>query len=651
MKPLFPSGRAAAQTEECLDGLPAERPPLGAFPGSEHDDSSASLAACEEPGSSASPRPLTENQLREQQRRLELCTAADALIARKISLNSAAVLLDVPAATLSRWRTARAAGGDEALIPGASTGRKSKFELTATEAKALRGWVLKKGSFLVGMEWFAQDATCRPETRALIVAEFDRAARQRKQPHWPDSIRRAGRPTLDEELAFRGRKASMAVEFTERRGLEWIDEEGTRRPLEPNTIWESDDMSSNEPFTWTEGSALRIGRQTLATLDVFSGSWLGVTPIGRERDAYRAEDIADHLLDCVRAHGLPTLWRLERGPWENTMIDGVLVGRDAEGREIRWGGLDPLVKIVRAWKSKQKGTVESSFNLLQDLLAHESTSIGRYRGEFEQQTKLYLRAVRGEADAWARFWSMGEFAAAIALAMQRFNHRPKQRRAHGKDLVVPADLYRSGIGGAEPARGRCLPEDQAWRFCPEKREATVRGGHIECTSKHYPLPFRFRVNGAQDGLYLEHGYAVLIAFHPGQPEAGCHVFNAERGPRNREGFQFGQKLLLAPMAEDAPQVNLSPEERAFHARRQANATMRADFRAIGAVGAPAIRRAVVRDGFGNSAEVHTGRPPESTAPPAPERRATKPAIDADEEIARLEQLEADAQARGDLICL
>lgn len=635
----------------------------------------SSLGGNQEPGTkNQEPVPRTEYQIREQQRRIELCNAADSLTVRKISLRSAAVLLGEPIANLSRWRTARTAGGDEALIPDVSPGRKIKFALSDTETKTLRGLALQKGSIPVAIEWFAQHADCTPATRELITAELDRAARLRIHPHWPDSLRRAARPTVDEEAAFRGRKHSMEVEFTERRGLEWVDEDGTRRPMLPNTIWESDDMSSNEPFTWTEsvpdGQMLRIGRQTLATVDVFACAWLGVSPIGRERDAYRGEDIADHMADCVAAHGLPTLWRLERGPWENTFVDGVLLGHTAESgpdgrrKEIRWGGLDPLVQIVRAWKSRQKGTVESSFDLLQTLLAHESTSIGRFRGEFEAQTKLYLAAVRGDRAAWARFWSMGEFAEAMATAMHRFNHRPKARRAHGKALVVPADLYRD-------TPGRPLPESEAWRFtCPEKREATVRQGHIECTAKHYPLPFRFRVNGVIEGLYLEHGYPVLIAFHPGHPEAGCHIFNAERGVRNRDGFQFGEKLLIAPLSEDAPQVNLAPEERAFHARRNANATMRADFRAIGGVGLSPMRRSVVRDGWGNSAVRQTGdghttlrsgseMEPNHTEPPAAREGRTPQATDRraslspdpDEELARIEALERAALARGDLLSL
>lgn len=538
-----------------------------------------------------------------------------------------------------------------------NNGARVKFALTPAETRALRFLALKKGSIPVAIEWFVKDAGCSHETRELILSELDRASRLRIQPNWPDSIRRAARPTVEEEAAFRGRKALMEVELVDRRSLEWIDEDGRKRQMQPNTVWESDDMSINEPFTWLEcgrdGERIhRVGRQTLCTLDVFSANWLGVSPIGRERDAYRAEDIADHMRDCVSAHGLPLVWRLERGPWENTFIDGVLIGRDSEGREIRWGGLDPLIHIDRAWKSRQKGTIESRFNFLQTLLAHESTSIGRVRGEFERQTKLYLAASKGDAKAWEQFWSMNECAEATAVAMREANHRPMKRRAHGKGMVIAADLYR-------PAERRDCPSDQWWRFLPEKRLATVRQGHIECSVRHYPLNFRFRVNGTERDLYLEHGFPVLIAFHPGHPENGCCVFNAAEGVRNRNGWAFGELLTIAPLAENAPQVNLSMKERPLHARRQANATMRSEFRAIMGTGVPNVSKGTARDGWGNSFQRDSsGASPERTSVPPRvtegDRLITAAQLRTDDEIEteleRVASMERDA-LRGGLISL
>src|SRR5207245_1818922 len=113
-------------------------------------------------------------------------------------------------------------------------------------------------------------------------------------------------------------------------------------------------------------------------------------------------------------------------------------------------------------------------------------------------------------------------------------------------------------------------------------------------------PFRFQVNGIDHERYFENGYTVLIAFHPGRPEDGRHVFNAERGTRNRDNLPFGEKLLIAPMDEDAPQIS-------FATRRKCNPVLRSEFRAIVPMGGSGSRISVARDGRGNSIRREEGR--------------------------------------------
>jgi hypothetical protein len=382
-----------------------------------------------------------------------------------------------------------------------------------------------------------------------------------------------------------------------------------------------------------------VGRQTLCTIDVFSAHWMAGQPVARTRDAYRVEDIADHMLFTVMAHGLPLHWRLERGVWDNDFVKGTDLG-DGE----RWGGLGHLFKVHFTWKSRGKATIESSFNLLQNLIAHESTHIGRTRGEFEEATKLMLAVHRGDRDAAAHFWDIATAADGLAHAMDLFNHRPKKRRAFGKAPVVPADLFAA-------ATRRELRAEDAWRFCPIKRAATIRGGMIETVVDHYPFPFRFAVNGVVDGLHLTHGHRVLIAFHPGRPEEGCHIFNAEgANDRNRDGWRIGQRILLAPMAADAPQFNLSTLEKDMLRRKKAAAAVRTEFRALTKAGTPLIRRAESRDGEGNRTQTGNITQPAQPAPApaqpeAPKPRATKPAaVDEDADLAELERREAEALA-------
>jgi transposase-like protein len=551
-------------------------------------------------------------------------------------------------ANISRWRRAYQEGGLDALRPKTEAcGRMEKFSLSAAEVAALRYAVLVRQSLPLAIEDFLRHPDCRPETRAALMEEKDRAARLRRPECWPMSLRRAARVSAEEEALFRGAKHAQELEGVTRRGDYWVDESGRRLEMRWNTIYVSDDFSSNEPFRYTPpGGVETVGRQTLATMSVHAGAWLGCSPIGRERDAYRVEDIADHMGDVIAQHGLPLAWRLERGPWQNTFVDGIEVD-GPEGR-VTWGGLSALFHIHRVFRSRGKGEIETGFDFLQSLMAHRSTSIGRVRGEHEAGTKLYLAAQRGDPRALAAFWDIGAYAADLAAAMREFNSRPKQRRAHGRTMVVPDELMRG-------APSRPLNPNDAWRLCPVKKAATVRKGCIETVVPHYPLPFRFQVNGVEPGLYLEHGHAVLIAFHPARPERGCHVFNGDFGVRNRDGLRFGQPLLIAPMAADAPQINLRPDAGAHQARRQANASVRREFRGIlsaGHVHHQAPRRvSSAHDGLGQRETVETGTRTPDSVQPVPVR-ARPPTLDPraeQAEIARLLKLEAEARARGDIL--
>ena len=467
-------------------------------------------------------------------------------------------------------------------------GRKPRFALTGDEVNALRNHVLAKDSLRLGIEdWLAaQPSELEHGTRALLQAILDRAAQTRKHTNWPLAIRRAGHLSPEMKAKLRGPKHFLDVEHCDRRGLFYLDEQGQRIDLRPNTIWESDDMSLNQPFVFQDPDTgeMQMGRQTLCTLDVFSAAWLGVTPIGRARDAYRVTDIADHLWSLVQQFGLPEIWRIERGVWENSFIFGIEIAPD-----VMWGGLEGVMKIDPGFTSRHKALIESSFNHFQRVMAHASRDIGRSRGEFERDSNAFARGdTRG-------FWQIEAGADGMADGMRRCNGETKDR--HGfRQLVVPEELYSTAT------KVEC-PADKVWLFRPVKKMATVRKGHVEISVDHYPLPFRFRVNGVDDALYLEHGYRVLVAFHPGRPHEGCWIFNRETGAKNAKNFKLAQQLLLAPLAEDAPQVCYAKSEQQFLARRKAAAAVRQEFRAIMAVGKQGRKESVSQDSYGNSTRV------------------------------------------------
>jgi hypothetical protein len=512
-------------------------------------------------------------------------------------------------ATYYKWAKSGVPGES---APSKSTGRPAAVALTDQESAALRLHVLRKGSGRLGVEDFLNDPRCQAGTADVLLACLDRAASTRSAVSFPLSVRRIISLTQDEKAQFRSRRATLRCEFVGHRGMFLSD--GT--PVLPGDIFESDDMSSNEYFRFVDpdtGEAM-LGRQNLITQDVYSLNCLSGSPIGRFKDAYRVEDIAEHMLATVQAWGLPLYWRLERGPWENNFIDGFPL--DSLGRAgERWGALNHLFNIERAWTPNQKGGVEGSFRHLQNLLAHPhgSPTIGRYAGEFEMASKWAMRAKKGRESALAKFWGIADAANWLCQGMERFNQEQKKRETLDGGRYSPEELW-----AERPARRELKAEDE-WLFLPVKKSAVVRNGQLSVTAPHYGNVIHFAVNGVAENLYLPTGHNVLIAFHPGHPEKGCAVFNADMGARNRSAWRFGQFLFTAPHVDKAPQISLDFPD-APTAKRKANAAMVSEFRAVRAAGqisAPKISQA--RDGLGNALVVAMGASP-AAAPPVPSGR-------------------------------
>ncbi len=513
-----------------------------------------------------------------------------------------------------RWKERLEAEGVGGLAERKSTGRPPSMTLSDDEAAQLRYHRLKHDSIPLAVQAFVESGAASPEVSARLLEILDAGAEKRRRASWPLCVRRACHVSAEEVAQFRGKKAAADCELVVRRSMEWVDEDGHTHALQPGDLWESDDMSSNIPFRYAdpETGEERLGRQTLLTQDVYSAHWLGVSPVGRPADAYRAEDIAEHMLACVDAWGLPKFWRLERGRWENVFIDGVKLdklGDDFAGR--RWGGLADIIHIQRAFTSRGKGLIEGSFDHLQAIMAHAvpGADIGRVRGEFEEATRHLLRAGRGKGASLARFPDMGGITEIFCAACDQFNREAKQREAFGRRAVVPAELF------AERPAKRELPAAERWRFLPVKRLATVRQGGLSMAVEHWGTQ-SYQVNGALDH-HLAHGHRVLVALHPGRPELGCHVFNADMGSANRHSWPFGLPLGIAPSTANAPQIDLRRDVAKAGGKRKQRAAMRSEFAQIKAAGAEAeagggnllrVRTAV--DGGGRAARSRTAPEPD-----------------------------------------
>lgn len=550
----------------------------------------------------------------------------DAFVSGGASLVQACLRAGVSRANYYRWKTSEAALASANSAPGtanreskpAKRGRPTLVELTEAEIHRLRYWRLIRDSVPLALQEFLRDDLCRPEVAALVRSIWQKALARHKRPSWPLSIRRALQVTDAEKANFRGEKHRSQCEVTERRGAWWIDEDGHEWPLEPNTIWESDDMSVNEPFRFYDAASARerLGRQTLQTKDVCSYKNLYVTHVGRERDAYRVEDIADHAWDLVSTYGMPVMWRIECGVWDNAFFFGVKL---ADG--TLWGGIDQLIHIRQKFTSRGKGNIEGGFDHQQRWTAHgpkgDIISIGRSRGEFEQATKLYLKAQQtGDEATLRRFWTVEQSANFLQQALTEMNRTPVQRLMHGNRFLIPDELY------GEPVQ-RQVPKGEEWRFLPVKKERVVSQGAIDIKVDHYAVPFRFRINGAagMNGHHLDHGHRILVAFHPGRPQEGLHVFNGDRSAKNREGFSFGELIGLAEYLPERPSENLAgPGDHS--SRKRERSAVRLEGRAIVSGTARATRKSHAQDGLGNVLRQANGLSvPGGSAPPPRQTRA------------------------------
>lgn len=521
---------------------------------------------------------------------------AQAYIAGGDSVKFAALKVGVSHSTLKAWLE------KSQMSPAPERrGRPAAIVLTLDEVNRLRYWHLCRDlSLPLAVKSFMADPVCREETRVVLDKLFQKATDRRRPVAFPPSLRKLAHVTAEEIAHFRAKKEVQNYELVISRGLTFIDVDGRERPLLPNSLWESDDMSLNQPFRWTDARTGKeiVGRQTLCTIDVYSHLWLGAHPIGRDRDAYRAEDIAEHMEQLIAAKGLPYCWRLERGTWEGNFIHGIKL---PDGR--RWGGVDELFHVIHTWKSRGKGTIEGGFRYLQALLSHSSLDIGRNRGEYDFAARELRRAQDGQADALARFWTIEEAADALAAAMAEDNAALKERRAHGPLMVRADDLYK-------PEIIRPIPQHERWRLCGVKKQATVRNGKIVIRDKHYPYPFEFVVNDGSFPGYLADGTPVLAAFHPGRPYEGCHVFNGlERSdPRNRDNRSFGELITVAMPMVEAPQFSLAGTY--SDQQRISNAAVRSEFREIVPKGShPALKTSTSRDHLGNMLHSQTGETP------------------------------------------
>lgn len=533
-----------------------------------------------------------------------ICAEAREILAAGGNLHQASKRLSVSQSALTKWLN------PPASKPAKKLGRPRILQLSDEERAEFQRQCLACGSGPEAARRLMEWEDVRAETRRALGELFERGTGGRHRVSLPVSLREAMQIPESVQAMFRGPKHAREFEPKARRDGT-VEIEGVRVPWVPGCIFESDDMSLNEPYRVMNPELRRemVNRQGLFTKDSATSAWLQFDLCARAFDAYRAEDVMDHLLAVVDEHGLPVGWRLEQGVWKSNAVKGIPI----KGREERWGALSDLFVVWTKHHSTGKPNVERGFHEVQKLSAHASTCIGRERGEFEVAKKLMDKANRGNIKALDYFWAISTCADKVAEILHEENSRQREFEKTG-EWATPLNLWKAR------AHRRDLAKADRWYFCPVKRRARIRKGVIEIKVDHYRRKFRFQTTGAKDFPILRENYPVLIAFHPGRPEEGCHVFSAAEGAM-AAGRRWGSRLGTADWFRDVPEEVIGGEGD-FSQVKKGSAAIRAEFRTIIEKGTgPGTKKSVARDGLGNALVIQKGGSPgdDVVLPPKPKR--------------------------------
>ncbi|HLP01575.1 MAG TPA: hypothetical protein VK163_06090, partial [Opitutaceae bacterium] len=461
----------------------------------------------------------------------------------------------------------------------------------------------------------------------------------REKGDYPPSFYQLFRVTAEEWALAKGDKTFDGTTHTARRGMWYLDEDGRKIELFSGDLVEADDVSVDCPYyVQLPDGSYSVGRQVLCFRDRRSRKWLGAYAVARERDSYRGEDIARACRELTEAWGLVARFRFERGGWESAPMEGINVD-DGKGGTTKWGGITSLIPIDHVFKSRGKGTIEGGFRMLHKVLGLHGVRIGKRRGEYEKPTEDMLAVNAGrKTPQECGFIPFERLLETFEKVFTLLNGRGVFFQELGRK-VAPDDAWAQDMaaraGGRLPA---CAPE-LLWHFLPLKREvgaSTAQAGHVKVSVEGYPLPFFFRIGGpglcyVGDGVgpegierdlpFIEKGHRLIVAFDPQRAAEGAVIFNADRGPRNTQGWRPFQKLMLAPLASEAPQYSLQKGSARGSddvvAKKTRDNQVRAGFASIGLYGQGGRRTRQDHDGRGNIARVETGARARTTAPVAP----------------------------------
>ena len=547
----------------------------------------------------------------------------------------------------------------EALEDRPRSGRPALYIPTLEERNAMKTLNLQTGSVSLAARVFATRSDCPPELKAVILKE-------RSSKHkLPPTIRSAAAITEAVRTQYKSPKAARLKHHLQPRSFDYRSTTRSMERLQPGQLWERDDMSINclfwVPWPWggdacSERYGVRLCRgQLLVSLDVGSQRFLSFNLLARTMDSYRADDIWSWMGHDYSVIGMPEIGeRLERGTWKSKKIYGdrsvAWDGKPSIDEPKRIGGLRSLgINQITAHTPSAK-EIERRFNFLQNVMGTIPGQIGRHRGQMEKETKLWMACRAGFKDPREHFIDYSSMLDEVQKALLFCNaDKHEGIHVHG----VPDQIWEES-GAAQ--RLRKLPEDKAFLFARDRSEITVSRGHIQIRRKA-PDGSRCAWWFGHESLQEWEGKKIQVYHDVFAPGAGVSIVD------------WRDRLIChAPLVEGCPQFSLDPtsrDETSLDRRKKFQNAVVSECRILDP--RPDQKKKImarISDGRGTdivSTGVETSsrmfpgnvggrnpRPGDDAIQRAYKNRRFTP-DPTDEDLAKMERLEKEAIARGDLV--
>ena len=451
--------------------------------------------------------------------KLNMITDAISRVGSGESIKSVARDHGVSPVTLNAWMGTYQANGEAGLEPGKSTGRRPVCDWPAEDVQAIREVALRTNR---GDELISLSHAVRRCVHDGVLSEESAATLKR-----PASTKHYIPKSLKDQLTIspsvirhhrNPRNARLSGVYVP--GSTRLAADGTRR-LYAGERMSYDDGSQNQIVVvpWPYGGskeADKYGHRTcrgqwLVAHDDATGVITGWVFTLRPRDSYRDQDSLGLMYRVARDICKPSEAVVEGGTWQSirakAFFDAAQISvRDAKGR--------PHLKLIENWFGRA-WTYLSVF---------EDGQIGRFRGEYERENKLLMRARAGTINALEHFPSLPKLLKELESCVEFLNQDPIESKEYGK--WTPIDRWNEDI--AQRPRGK-LGDDLAPYAAPDSHEVTVRRGGMVVCDTMCPMGIASTYSFAHEDLSPFEGQKVRVHYDPFEAEVRAAIIHKQTG--------------------------------------------------------------------------------------------------------------------------